>query len=1344
VPITGDPQNAAERFTAKTLLIPSTYQNSNFMAPLDTTSSFLDGVGSGFMNNGLAMGSVEFIRQGVDTTPSPEYTHGRYLEANEVNSKYLDTYRANADSPMARALFESLADVQNDEMADSVFDQHRAAIEALKTAEEAPWGDFTGSILSLALDGALLVGASVLTGGAAAPAAGAAVARSAGALGARVVGASRLGILGGLEGAGERFVHAQTNPLISSDDILINGLLGVAAGGALGGIFPHALGGVAKPLYKNGPGADLDAVTREIIEGAEARRAAQQGDLRTVEGGPNSLGADASPLDDAARRAKLDERIQVIERGGGTPLARFMPDALRNRKRLIQQRYGAEGRKARKAGLAGKITMYDGISRILHMTPINEGEVGGTLARATSYQGYKGISEARLAARDLTRDLEYDESVEVIYGLEGKLERLSSKARANSEILDAAARKVGRDQRVFSKAEYNEIADRISLADGHNKLANADREAGVPGFHPLIDPEEAIIKELREQLSEKQANALMDLARKTAKADDDWWKRFQEDLVSQDLLDPEDVIAHYRPQIWNTEAMKADSAGWKAWMLTVFRKEPDRAWVQNGWGKQTPDADGTVAPEMWLPEETWQDYAKRMPDEAEEILEDWSLSVRRAAEARADDGLERVTNELTALQAADVSEVRARYTAENAADDKTIATAERLLEAGEDSYRGKKNWNVRKRKLAQAINGAQFRKSERARRLTYLDTAQGSFDELQKILNTIGPKATKGRAKRKLKTVRKHEARVARVSGAKLINDRIDDLYTKMISGENPGRVSDLASQKLTPGRSRLMARQIDLGDQRLSQEARRFLVTDSDQIRRGYNAQVGTTLNLRKAMAPVFRRNHLDIKAQNASDDVSIYKELILEGYVQDISKATKASDSKAVAKLQKEKIAAGNEIDAAFRQILGQEVSAGGSDQLASAVMQTTALASLGGVGISQMADVPLVMLGGSKMSTGFRGMVRARETRRAFHDMKVTDPMSAALMMGVSALEHSRWRALAGISQDEVLAATRPGTRLATYQRWVSEASHVQAYLTGANAWNKWIRSAFGHDFMRQIAADIDDYAKLPEYRKTFYSRSGMSGDDAARMSDLMRRHHKTYGPDGKLRIPDEAAWAKEAPELLERWQMMIKSAGDEVLLDPQISDMPFLRSSAIGRVILQFTSFTFTAAERFIPQLTQGLILHPQNPGIYTAAFMAVAMGLLVDKTKALYNGKNMQDELDKPWADQLWGGILRSPFTVGMSSTLMDNLFNYVGGPLNEAMGANVLPQTSSKFRRDQGYASLLGPTAGMMGSLASIAGDVTDGDIDDAWSKMARITPFANALLIRGSMQAIGAAVGDN
>jgi len=111
---------------------------------------------------------------------------------------------------------------------------------------------------------------------------------------------------------------------------------------------------------------------------------------------------------------------------------------------------------------------------------------------------------------------------------------------------------------------------------------------------------------------------------------------------------------------------------------------------------------------------------------------------------------------------------------------------------------------------------------------------------------------------------------------------------------------------------------------------------------------------------------------------------------------------------------------------------------------------------------------------------------------------------------------------------------------------------------------------------------------------------------------------------------------------------------------------------------------------------------------------------------------------------LWGAIARSPMATGMSSTLLDNLFNMVGGPVNEAMGNNVMPQARSRFQREQGGWGMLGPTAGIVaGTLPSAAIRAADGDIEQAFDRIGRLIPIWNTIGIQTGVRAYKAATGD-
>jgi len=1316
----------------------------------------LGAFGAGFATTGYLSGTAQ-IEVPEDSVPDPSYTHPAYFNNNPDDLKYAQPYFDDTTNPLSEGLMERMKQVRNSAQMKLTIEQHRTATKRLAEIADSPIRGFLGTLTGVGLDIAATIGATLLTGGGGAAAAGGSTVmraiqglnmfRSGTSGAARLAAAARVGAFGAAEGAGERAVQGISDPMVTSDDVVFGALAGALFGGALGGAFPRAVGGFAKQ-YKAHVGSDTESAILELTEIARMRDEARGG----------SVGAMEAPLDAAGRLAKKDEREIVLGKGGATWVARRIPGIakskliFRNAKRRITDMYGHVGRLdlLKGTGLRGAGTFFDSMSRIYHFTPMMEGERLGEMARAPSFQTWFNSMEISRAARNDEIDREFasmsSEVFEIDQGLSGLVHRVGAEDTTALKLVP----KTNKAEQAISKADYEKIADEISQAMALNRRVDAEEAAGNKYPGKRQDLVGAIPEGIVNRLSPEQIKKLTAHAKKTAQGMDDWWMSFQKDMVDQKLLAPEDVIDGYRPQVWNSEEIALNATKFKNWLIKVFEQEPDAKWVRENWGSAKDPDTGKLLEDFWQDGETWAEFSGRMPEEAREIFEDWGLTIKRYAERKAEDATNQAKIELGKLNADAVDEIEVRYARENARDAKIIDKNQTALDAGEEGYTprpssdgdgwGTTTWAQRKAQLVNRLGKAEVRQGIRQQRLKALNDALDDVNNLQAILNRYAPNPTRRRSAKTLKTVRRRERREAVVAGGKTLDERIEEVFENMTTGNNNGRISDMSSQNFVAGNSRLMQRQIHLGTHRFSDEARQFLRTDSSTLRRTYSDKIGSRIALRKAFDPVMRRNGVDW-GDHTGDRAAIEK-TSMQGFVSDIEKAQAAGDFKTVKKQQELQQHAIEDMKRALDEIDRVEIKA--DNALAAPVSLTlnaTAIASLGSSVLTATGDMGLMVMGGSKLSTGFRGMMNQPHVRKMFREIQQDEPRIAALYMGQNVMDHTRWQHMAGV---DIEMMAKEGTRMRTYQRLAEEIGHVQAMATFMNSWNKLIRMSFGHDFMLQIRRDLDGYADIPGHRKSFYARLGIDRETASEMADLMRRHGKDYGPNKELRVPDTAAWGRERPDLLARWEGAIKAAGDEVLLDPQHGDLPFLRGSPIGRLILQFTSFMFTAAERAVPKLTQGIVTHPEDAGIYVFAGAAVGMGYFVDTMKTIYHGKDLEEKMNQSASNQLWGAVVRSPLAVSMMGTILDNAFTLVGPQANDLTGTNFFPEVGSKFKRSQGAWSIFGPAAGLAaGTGYSIAGNIADGDTEKALSRAGRLFPIYNTLLIQGLIKGLDAAGDD-
>ena len=187
-------------------------------------------------------------------------------------------------------------------------------------------------------------------------------------------------------------------------------------------------------------------------------------------------------------------------------------------------------------------------------------------------------------------------------------------------------------------------------------------------------------------------------------------------------------------------------------------------------------------------------------------------------------------------------------------------------------------------------------------------------------------------------------------------------------------------------------------------------------------------------------------------------------------------------------------------------------------------------------------------------------------------------------------------------------------------------------------------------------------------------------------------------------------------------------------PTTGDRPFIRSLPFGSMLIQFTSFMFTAGERFIAPMMQTPFIHPKDVRFYLGVLSMLYVGVMIDMLKAAARGEEQRKQWFSRWDSaqgttyNLWSGFLRNPGLAGNSSILMETLMTQIAPDVNEAAGVPILGKNPTRFRQEKGFEPLLGATYGRGQRLLGVGRDAIQGDWEKALGKLRVMTPIANTI----------------
>jgi hypothetical protein len=202
--------------------------------------------------------------------------------------------------------------------------------------------------------------------------------------------------------------------------------------------------------------------------------------------------------------------------------------------------------------------------------------------------------------------------------------------------------------------------------------------------------------------------------------------------------------------------------------------------------------------------------------------------------------------------------------------------------------------------------------------------------------------------------------------------------------------------------------------------------------------------------------------------------------------------------------------------------------------------------------------------------------------------------------------------------------------------------------------------------------------------------------------------------------------------------MREAGNEALIDPNMGDRPFWRRSMIGRLIMQFQSFMYTAAERWYAPLWQAGVLNPKETRVWVSATLALMMAMAGNAAREHIAGRG--DEYWNKWStgqgtfDNMKAAWLRSPYVFGMTGLLGDYVGTQFAPAVNNAFasatGSNFKPfnEKNVRLRQQQGTLALFGAAPGVVGSYGAMIRELAEGDTEKAAELAKYRVPVYNTL----------------
>ena len=1310
--------------------------------PSTVDPSLLEAAESGFKQFGIITGFTNWaMRDSAPTYYEPGLNIADKVQQNEeyksVVAKAMSKAKAG-DRAMAE-LINQLQDSRNSEELDLRVKRITEYERYRQTSQDSDWipwllGAGAGISLDLAASAATLnplgvvgTGANIVTQTSRA---------------ARIAASRRVATFGAVEGGVEAFAQSLDDPGIQMQEI--------AAAIGLGGVFGAILGSAAPKFF--GQVVSVEDTNKILNDRLK--------DIQELEDA--SLGA--AKVNTESFESKVPVSSEELTsptaiRGTGSEILSRIPLGFVKKWRSPKRRLADAIKQATEDKLKGldlNSRLAGVLSRMYKISTMTGEDIAGQAREETMQEGLERM-HTRMVVHEVKTQNIYDRMTLDIYGVGSIRNRIH-----NHELMPTSSE-------FPTQAEFRHAADIFAQARGEGD------ELGMKAAISILDGKIPAGKNAEFE------NAI----REMANHDDKWFKDFGEAEVELGFIKKEELIPGYRPQNWNAEMVGANMTPFTEQVRELISSEPDMEFVRDAVVKtadrradeaaeQTPEGVVTTV-DLPLPKEgeEWADFLARIQDEDPElvkiILDDWD-EIRRTklneaieinqkrleAELRkfgnrqveevladGDERIARITrahlNLLVRVQEQQklVNQPSSRqdgyksYAETQKLDDMTtrLARLERRIET-------EQNMMLNLRKLKEYEESLRMQIGDDPRKAASLKTTMRDLQQQMREAASKG-RGTKAEVKKLKKQLNKANRAAIKSRGAKRLDAEARRIADAIRKNRNPGgfHVDDaLETSRFFKHRA------LNLKGVRHLERWQRFLNRDSGMNMEIYTQAVGRQLEMRRKYLPFLRKEGL-----LGEDETDVYEGLtryLQEGLENDVSKVRETLSGEAVEAEIRRLNNDFNDNTEFMERAFGEFTRSDhlrhaneGYDRVGSIVQSLTTAMALGMSLLASIADVAIGAFAGTRVGTGIVDLLRPLHNSRILDEIAADNELLATYMRGARVLDNGMIHSRLDIDSASLQV---PGGIMATIQRKASSIAQVEMWTNLLHGWNRWVRGSFGVGFMRQISKDLKEYDSLRPDLKGFYAKHGIGADEARKMSELFDLHSKDVSG---IRIPDLEAWTTDGySDLVDRFYRAVNGAGNEALLDPGLGDRPFLRANPLGRLVLQFQSFTYAAGERWFAPLVQLGMMRPYDARVLWSGTMALALAGAGSHLRDTIRGEEskLSKALESGDSQDIWRVIteayLRSPYVTGVQGTVLDVMGTQFADPTNRlfqaitgTQGELVNPEYI-RFKQNQGPGALAGPAFGMIGTGMKFARDIAEGDMEAVQKTAEARLPVANTL----------------
>lgn len=581
---------------------------------------------------------------------------------------------------------------------------------------------------------------------------------------------------------------------------------------------------------------------------------------------------------------------------------------------------------------------------------------------------------------------------------------------------------------------------------------------------------------------------------------------------------------------------------------------------------------------------------------------------------------------------------------------------------------------------------------------------------------------------------------------ASRVNETINKILGTMRANADIGHIGTPRTTK---------ARTLDVPDHILEP----YLVSDLDQVMRGYIRSVAPNIEMRKAF-----EGHIDLEIEKKQVEAA-YNVLIdrnnpelLKKRAEELAKTLERAGGvlpeaqlaemrteierlkKAIKNpkaLQKEAKRLSEELSKVNKNLEGMRLrllnQVGPKGNEAIGWVRTGRILRaynygrmLGMQTVSSLADLGHVV---SKYGLINTGKALAKFTFNLSHN-KLTRADSKRMHVAVEWMLDTRAKTLADISED--LSGGQRGFA-ANLERISQRATQQYTRLTLMSSWNSMIRNITSVLEQDAIIRGAINPSKLSKVQRAKLAHTGLSDSDLNIIAEQFAKHGDTE--DDVFRAATEL-WDKNegVQEVARKFESAIMEAGNVMTISRGAGDTALLMDRELMKTLLQFKTFGMVSVNRLMIPVAQG-IAHGDMAAANGLGIM-LALGALSQNMKDRIAGREPETDPVKIVGDALtWSGAL------GYFPDVWDPMTTFLPDPLRS--------MRFSRFKDNRPLDTIMGPSFGTAADFMAMMSGIMAPESDESmapgisasdWHRMRKMAPFQNYAPI---YRAVNAAEGE-